>query len=276
MAHKTMRTITLHAPSHVFVARPVLKMVVLVMGLLSGTAIGGGIVAIIWNAVSPTSFNILGATVTTGHVGVAFAALGLITMLFVVRAVLNYTHKLAALPEERHDRLGVPHIYDREMLIQNGISSVAGSDVERIVQEAIDEARVKAFSRIPFRPRQQTFEGGLVLREYFGTYLGRLIRHLRAAEGTRVKDVAAHIDTFLSKTWMNHLLDSWVDTYVLRDYLEELNRIANVKGCPLNRLPQKRIDELAEAWGRIGSVPDESEIDRGALDSVIATLPPSL
>lgn len=47
------------------------------MGILSGMSISGGIVGIVWDAVSPTEFNFLGVTLTTGHVGVAFAALGL-------------------------------------------------------------------------------------------------------------------------------------------------------------------------------------------------------
>ena len=85
---------------HVRAAKPVLNKIVIIMGILSGLAIVGGIIGIVWNAVSPTKFKILGAELSTGHVGVSFAALGLISMLFVARSVLKYTHKLASLPND--------------------------------------------------------------------------------------------------------------------------------------------------------------------------------
>ena len=88
------------AIAHVEAAKPVLSKVVITMGVLSGLAIIGGIVGIVWNAVSPTEFNIWGAELSTGHVGVAIIALGLICMVLVVRSVLMYTHKLAKLPND--------------------------------------------------------------------------------------------------------------------------------------------------------------------------------
>lgn len=88
------------ATAHVEAAKPVLSKVVIIMGMLSGLAIIGGIVGIVWNAMSPTKFNIWGAELSTGHVGVSITALGLICMVVVVRSVLKYTHKLAELPND--------------------------------------------------------------------------------------------------------------------------------------------------------------------------------
>ena len=85
---------------HVRAAKPILNTIVILMGILSALAIIGGIISIIWNALSPTEFDIFGAELTTGHVGVAFTALGLICMVFVVRSILKYTHKLAALKND--------------------------------------------------------------------------------------------------------------------------------------------------------------------------------
>lgn len=88
---------------HLSAARPVLTAVLVVMGVLSLVAVIGGVAAIIWNATSPTNFTLLGATLSTGHVGVAFAGMGLLCMLFVVRAVLNNIRHLATLPPDREE-----------------------------------------------------------------------------------------------------------------------------------------------------------------------------
>jgi hypothetical protein len=61
-------------------------------------------VAIMWNSVSPTQIKIVGMTVTTGHVGVAFTALGVITLIIGVRSVNKNLYKLAALPPDRKPR----------------------------------------------------------------------------------------------------------------------------------------------------------------------------
>lgn len=82
---------------HVDTASGILITIIVIMGVLSAAAIGGGIVAIVWNTVSPTQLDFFGVTVSTGHVGVAFTALGLISMFFVIRTVLDHIHKLAAL-----------------------------------------------------------------------------------------------------------------------------------------------------------------------------------
>jgi len=78
--------------------------IIYISGALSGLAIAGGIVGIIWNAFSPTEINFLGVEVNTGHVGVAFTAFGIIAIVFVVKAILSNTVKLAALPDDQPGR----------------------------------------------------------------------------------------------------------------------------------------------------------------------------
>jgi hypothetical protein len=92
------------AASHVEVATPVLKLSLLLTAILGAFCIGGGIVAIIWNSLAPTKISILGMTVTTGHVGVALTALGVITLITGVRSVSKNLYELAALPPDRRPR----------------------------------------------------------------------------------------------------------------------------------------------------------------------------
>jgi hypothetical protein len=94
----------LWAPAHQREAAPLHRLIILVFGLLALCCIGGGIVAIIWNAVSKTEFELLGARLTTGHVGVAFVGIGLLTALFTVRAVLKNQYQLGALPSPKRSR----------------------------------------------------------------------------------------------------------------------------------------------------------------------------
>ncbi len=63
---------------HVRAADPLLTGIIYSTGALSALSVLGGIIGIIWNAVSPTEIDIFGTKVTTGHVGVAFAALVLL------------------------------------------------------------------------------------------------------------------------------------------------------------------------------------------------------
>lgn len=92
------------AASHMEVAIPVLKRSLLLTAILGAFCIGGGIVAIIWHSLSPTQIDILGMTVKTGHVGVAFTALGVIALIVGVRSVNKNLYKLAALPPDRKPR----------------------------------------------------------------------------------------------------------------------------------------------------------------------------
>ena len=99
-----LRARAFDAAPHVEVATPVLKLSLLLTAILGAFCIGGGIVAIIWNSLSPTQIKILGMTVTTGHVGVAFTALGVITLITGVRSVNKNLLRLAALPPDRKPR----------------------------------------------------------------------------------------------------------------------------------------------------------------------------
>jgi hypothetical protein len=92
------------AAPHIEAAAPVLKLSLWLAAILGAFCIGGGIVAIIWNSVSPTQIRISDVTATTGHVGVAFTALGVITLIIGVRSVNKNLYKLGALPPDRKPR----------------------------------------------------------------------------------------------------------------------------------------------------------------------------
>lgn len=85
---------------HQEAAEPVHLLIVVIFGILASMCIGAGIIAIIWNAVSKTEFKLFGAHLTTGRVGVAFVGIGLLTFLFIVRAVLKNQRDLAKLPPD--------------------------------------------------------------------------------------------------------------------------------------------------------------------------------
>ncbi|MFN7020312.1 MAG: hypothetical protein ACK4WH_03160 [Phycisphaerales bacterium] len=75
--------------------------IVAVIGVLGLASIGAGIYAIYRNAQAPSEFDILGVKVSTGSVGVALVALGMITVFFTVRSVLRSVRDLAKIPHER-------------------------------------------------------------------------------------------------------------------------------------------------------------------------------
>jgi len=78
-----------HAAKQQRMAVPVHQLLAIVFGILALVCIGGGICAIVANARSKTELSILGAHLTTGHIGVAFVGIGLIIAIFVVRSVLK-------------------------------------------------------------------------------------------------------------------------------------------------------------------------------------------
>lgn len=88
------------AAMHQREAMPLHSRIITIFGLLSAMCVIGGIVGIIWNAVEKTKFSLFGMELTTGHVGVAFVGIGMVTALFTVRAVLKSQHDLAALPAD--------------------------------------------------------------------------------------------------------------------------------------------------------------------------------
>lgn len=94
-----MRPATLGV-AHQRAALPIHSLIVAMFGILALVCIGGGVYAISANAESKTELSILGAHLTTGHVGVAFVGLGLIIVFLAVRAVLKSQHALAALPPD--------------------------------------------------------------------------------------------------------------------------------------------------------------------------------
>jgi len=86
---------------HVGVATPLLKLTLILPTALAALCIGGGIVAIVRNSLALSETHILGMTVTTGHVGVAFVALGSIALIGRIRAVTRNIRDLATLPSDK-------------------------------------------------------------------------------------------------------------------------------------------------------------------------------
>ena len=85
-------------------------LIVLIFGLLALVCIAGGIFAICLKDKSETSFNILGAHLKTGSVGVALVALGLVVAFFVVQAVLRSQQDLAKLSPKSNEQTGATTI----------------------------------------------------------------------------------------------------------------------------------------------------------------------
>jgi hypothetical protein len=86
------------APAHQRAAMPLHLLIVSVFGILALASIAGGIYAISKDTESDTYFKIMGAELSTGHVGVALVGLGLLIASFTVRSVLKNQHDLASLP----------------------------------------------------------------------------------------------------------------------------------------------------------------------------------
>lgn len=80
---------------HIKAATPILIVGMVIGGLMSIVAIVGGAYAIFKNATATTQMNIWGATISTGSAGVAFAFLGVIGLILIIRAAF----KRIALPK---------------------------------------------------------------------------------------------------------------------------------------------------------------------------------
>lgn len=62
---------------------------VYLVGFLSFMSIAGGIISMFFNNYSVTKINFLKFEITTGHVGIAFAGLGLISIIIVISSVIR-------------------------------------------------------------------------------------------------------------------------------------------------------------------------------------------
>jgi hypothetical protein len=82
---------------HIRASESIIKTALWITGLFAAAAIGAGVVAIVWNAVSPTQFNFVGLDLTTGHAGVALIGLGAATLVLVVRRIMRALERLGAL-----------------------------------------------------------------------------------------------------------------------------------------------------------------------------------
>ena len=82
-------------------AKPIHLLIVVINGILALGCIGGGTYAVAVNALSKSEIDIFGLKVSTGSVGVAFVAIGLIIAYQTVKVVLKNQHDLAALSSDR-------------------------------------------------------------------------------------------------------------------------------------------------------------------------------
>ena len=103
-------------------------LIVLTFGVLALLCIVGGIFAICSNAESKTSFDIFGAHLKTGSVGVALVALGLVTAFLAFQAVLKAQQEIAKHPPESPARV------DKTTITQTNIKTGgdnAGRDINK-------------------------------------------------------------------------------------------------------------------------------------------------
>ena len=92
---------TAYSAGHQQAAMSLHMLIILINGVLALGCIIGGIYAVAVNSASQTEINILGIKVSTGSVGVAFIAIGLIIAYKTVTSVLKNQSDLAALPSDR-------------------------------------------------------------------------------------------------------------------------------------------------------------------------------
>jgi membrane protein implicated in regulation of membrane protease activity len=79
---------------------PLHKLIIIFMFILSLLCIAGGIFAVFWNSTADTNFSLLGASLSTRHVGVAFMGISILTAFLTMKSVLKNQKELAALPKE--------------------------------------------------------------------------------------------------------------------------------------------------------------------------------
>jgi hypothetical protein len=81
-------------------AEPLYKLIVVFMFILALICVLGGIFGIYLKAESNTEFTIMDFTLSTGHVGVAFMAIGIIIASGTMKSVLKNQKELAQLPKD--------------------------------------------------------------------------------------------------------------------------------------------------------------------------------
>jgi hypothetical protein len=84
-------------PPHQRAALPLHVLIVAIFGVVALACIGGGIFAVWKGATSDTTFNLFGARMSTGSVGVAFVGIGVVIAYLTIKAVLKNQRDLGAL-----------------------------------------------------------------------------------------------------------------------------------------------------------------------------------
>lgn len=90
---------------HQQTALPLHTLIVCIFGALALVCIIGGIVALFQKSESKTQFDIMGAHLSTGSVGVAFVGIGLLMAYFTIRSVLNNQRELAGLRHQNSPKI---------------------------------------------------------------------------------------------------------------------------------------------------------------------------
>lgn len=83
--------------AHQIAARPVQMLVASIVGITGLACVIGGMYGIFHAASSPTTFELGGMRLTTGHVGVAFVGIGLLVELVLLMSVLRNELALAGI-----------------------------------------------------------------------------------------------------------------------------------------------------------------------------------
>lgn len=118
-------------------------------------------------------------------------------------------------------------------------------EIKTIVDRAISESSYKQWSSF-----SGDVEGLRRLREYFGGYFLRLIQLASLLQGESVFEGAKIVNEFFVKTALNHILDADCASYVIKDFILEINLIFEHKGAWIHRI-QFAKKWLVKAWSEI-------------------------
>ncbi len=232
------------APAHVRAASPLLILVLLVVGGIAFTCIAAAGVALYLSSTGRTDFLLLGMELSTGNVGVALTAIGVLTLFFTVRKLLKIVYSLAALPSQNSvDRPGVsgPPAKHRSPL----------RDLELLVRRATEEASDVTWhdlrqSMLFTEPGFST-AAGIHLREYFGGYLDQIIRLVPLIRNSDTERVSELVNCFFTDTALNHVLDAPWASYLISDLIEKVDDLVRARGGVIKRIDLRR-PCFFEAW----------------------------
>jgi hypothetical protein len=112
--------------------------------------------------------------------------------------------------------------------------------IKTIVVKAISESSYHSWSS--FRAVDGKLDKLRHLRKYFGRYFQQLIPLASALQGESVFEGTKLLNDFFCKTALNHILDADYASYVIKNFIFEINLIMEHKGAPIQRF------QLAKKW----------------------------